>query len=122
MKVYSLPKEVPAPELSWGGDFNLEKMIQDEKDHCVKLKAHLIKMGYTGEHTGKIYKSQIADGYASYMFADRPRHSCLIHLPYGDAYDDRDVEFLPKKEVLARIKQDEKFAKMCGKARKETKV
>jgi hypothetical protein len=33
-----------------------------------------------------------------------------MHLPYGDAYQYRDVEFLPKDEIIRRIDMDAKRA------------
>ncbi len=107
MKVYSLPKEVPAPQPDYS-HYDHAKEMKAEQDHKAALKAYLIRMGYTGKYTGEIYQEQIADGYALYMVADGPKAG-LIHLPYGDAYQSRDVQFVPKKEVFRRIEAHKKF-------------
>lgn len=103
MKVYSLPKEVPAPVPNYS---DMEKVFADEEKHKEQLKAHLIKTGFSGKNTGKTVRFQVADGYAVYMLAEG-KTSCLIHLPYGDGYDYRDVQYIPKAEILRRIKADE---------------
>ena len=107
MKVYILPKEVPAPKVDYE-NYDHAKVYGDEEKHMADLKAWLKKAGYTGKYTGEIYKQHVADGYALYMMADGSK-SCLIHLPYGDAYDARDVGFLPKKEIIRRIEADKSF-------------
>ena len=110
MRVYSCPKEVPAPEIDWSG--SMEDWEKAEEKHMDALKQYLIKHGYTGKHTGRVLKVPIADGYALYMLADAPRKSCLFHLPYGDAWHSPDVGYLPKYEVLKRIERDEGLAKL----------
>lgn len=101
MKVFRLPKDVPAPVVDYSF-YNREKEASAEKEHCEKLKAFLIRNGYTGKHTGELVTFPVADGYAVYMMAEGSR-SCLIHLPYGDGYHYRDVSFLPKAEIIRRI-------------------
>jgi hypothetical protein len=108
MKVYTCPDECQAPTVDYR-NYDGDKERAREAQHQVDLKAFLISAGYTGKHTGKIFRAGVADGYAEYMMADG-RGSCLIHLPYGDGYQYRDVQFLPKKEVLARIAIDAKLA------------
>ncbi len=110
MKVYTLPDEVPAPEVDYK-NYDREKMLRDEDEHMAKLKAWLREAGYVGKRTGEIVAFQVADGYARYMLADGKK-SALIHLPYGDAYHYRDVKFLPKAEILRRIDADKKFTAM----------
>jgi hypothetical protein len=107
MKIFTLPKDVPAPKPDYS-NYNHEKEQAAEEKHMADLKAWLIKAGYTGKYTGEIYSEGVADGSALYMVADGPK-SCLIHLPYGDAYQSRDVGFLPKKEIIRRIEADKKF-------------
>lgn len=110
MKVYALPKEVPAPEVDYKNyDRHAEQAKEDA--HKAALKAWLIKSGYTGKNTGKIFSTPMADGYANYMFADGSK-AALIHLPYGDGWNARDVVYLPKKEVLKRIEQTGKLDAM----------
>lgn len=107
MKIYTCPEEVPAPQPDYRNyDHKKEQAAKDK--HTADLAKWLKKAGYKGKYTGEIYKEQIADGYALYMMADGSK-SCLIHLPYGDAYQSRDVEFLPKKEIIARIEANKKF-------------
>lgn len=101
MKVYGLPDEVPFAEPDYK-NYDPAKEEARENAHSEALKKWLISAGYTGKHTGEIFSEPMADGYANYMFADG-KTSALIHLPYGDAWDNRNVQHLPKKEVLRRI-------------------
>ena len=110
MKVYDLPKAVPAPKIDYG-NYDYVKMKAAEEAHQKQLKGWLVNNGYTGPMTGKIYSHPMADGHAYYMFADRPRAKALVHLPYGDAWDHPDVKYLPIKEVVRRIKADERLTK-----------
>ena len=91
-------------------------LTRAEDDHANTLKIWLKVNGYTGPNTGKIIRFSVADGCASYMFADAKGQSCLIHLPYGDAYQYPDAEFLPRGEILRRIQQQKKLEKMTCKA------
>jgi len=109
MKIYDLPKEVPAPVVDYS-NYNHKKAEADEKKHTNKLKKHLIKLGYDKPLTGEILRDPVADGYALYMVADAGRNWGLVHLPYGDAYHSTDVEFLPKAEVKKRIQSQKKIA------------
>jgi len=110
MKVYTCPKEVPAPTPDYS-NYDSAKVLADENLHQARLVKWLKKGGYTGKYTGEIYSVGVADGHANYMVADGPK-SCLIHLPYGDAYDSRDVEFIPKKEIIRRIEARKGFREM----------
>jgi len=103
MKVYSVPTEVPVPEVDYS-NFNYAKMLKDEEDHQERLKQWLIANGFTGKYTGEIVRFPVADGCATYMLADVPRRSVLVHLPYGDAYEYPYVEHIPKKDIVERIK------------------
>lgn len=117
MKVYSLPEELettlPILSLNW------KEYAAAEKEHAASVKAWLIDNGFTGLKTGHELLIPIADGHACYMFADARgtgsgQKSFLVHLPYGDAWHSRDVEFLPQSEVLKRLidpaKREEMFA------------
>ena len=115
MKVYTCPAEVVLPETDFH-NYDFKKRRAEEEAHCEQLKAWLVKAGYTGKRTGDILRVPRGDGYAQYMLADG-RKSCLIHLPYGDAWDSPDVQFLPKAEVLRRIDGEKKLASIF--ARKE---
>ena len=119
MKIYSLPEEleatIPEPDYinqtfaEWG---------RDEELHRESIRQWLHENGYTGKNSGELFQEPIADGYAQYMLVEGAVgsgvRSFLLHLPYGDAYHDPDVEFLPKKEVLKRIKARKIVAEMFG--------
>lgn len=107
MKIYNLPKQVPAPKVDYE-NYDHAKVNGDEEKHMAALKAWLKKAGYTGKYTGEIYREGVADGSALYMVADGSSFA-LIHLPYGDAYQSRDVGFLPKKEIIRRIEAAKSF-------------
>ena len=112
MKVYSLPKELTPPEpdylnTSW------DEQMREEEAHKETVKQWLIDEGFTGKNTGGILQMPMGDGYAMYMLAEGSK-SCLIHLPYGDAWHSPDVEFLPKKEVLTRIRGRAEMYKLFG--------
>lgn len=111
MKIYSCPKELAFAEPDYL-NFDLEKEQAREEKHSADLKAWLIAAGYDGRHTGRIYSTPVADGHASYMFADKGRGGALIHLPYGDAYQSRDIQFLPKAEILKRMESADRLAEM----------
>ena len=104
MKVYKLPinleATVPQPDYR---NFDYDTMVADEDAHRESVKQWLLENGYTGKHTGGVLRMPIADGHAEYMLADGSP-SILLHLPYGDALDHPDVTFLPKKEIVKRIK------------------
>jgi len=114
MKVYSLPKELRAtlPEHDYLND-SWKICDRREQEHREAVKQWFIDHGFTGKNTGGILQMPMGDGYAEYMLAEGSK-SCLIHLPYGDAWNDPDVEFLPKKEVVKRIKGREEIAKLFG--------
>jgi hypothetical protein len=114
MKIFTCPKEVPAPVPDYE-NYDSNKQMAAEEKHEADLKAWLKKHGYPGKYTGEIYSVGVADGSANYMVADG-RTFCLIHLPYGDAYQSRDVAFLPKKEIIRRIEADKKWQAAWKKA------
>ena len=119
VKIYSLPAEAPAPVVDYM-NFDLAKVQKDEENHKEALKNHLIEAGFKGKNTGKILSIPIADGHAQYMFAEgRGRDDGLIHLPYGDAWQSRDVQFLPRKEVILRLKQQEGMRAMFSRPKSE---
>ena len=110
MKLFAIPDHLPAPVPDYG---NYDPQVEQakESEHLEALKAHLIELGYVGAYTGEIYRDQIADGYAQYMVADSGgRQFGLVHLPYGDGYASRDVAFLPKREIIARLEQQRRVA------------
>lgn len=101
MKVYSIPEELAATVPNF---MDLDWKAYDDAiaAHQESVAKWMRENGFPGKNTGRIYRTPRADGYANYMVAEG-RSTCLIHLPYGDAWHDPDVEFLPKKEILARI-------------------
>lgn len=110
MKVYSCPNEVPAPQIDFK-NYDQKKVEADERAHMEKLKDWLVGQGYKGPHTGGILALPWADGKAQYMFGDG-RSPILIHLPYGDAWHNPDVQYLPKDAVIDRIVSFEKMQEM----------
>lgn len=113
MKVYSCPKEVPAPQIDFR-NYDAKVEEQREQEHQAKLAEWLRQNGYNGQYTGEIYRTPVADGYASYMFGDKGRSGILIHLPYGDAYESRDVSFLTKAAIIARLNSSKKMSSIFG--------
>lgn len=112
MKVYSRPEEIPFDEPDYR-NYNHERELARERVHEDALKNWLQSNGYAGPRTGEILREPVGDGYACYMLADGPNR-VLIHLPYGDAYSSRDVQFLPVKEVLRHIDQGKRLAAHFG--------
>lgn len=112
MKIYALPTEVPAPEPDYS-NYDYEKEVAQEDAHLEALKKHFIAQGYRGKNTGEVISFPVADGCAQYMLVEGPK-SFLIHLPYGDAWQFREAEYLPKKEILRRIESGKKLAKLFG--------
>ncbi len=110
MKIYSCPTQVPPPEPDYS-NYDHAKEMAAEETHKAKLAAWLKANGFPGKHTGAIYSEGVADGRALYMVADG-RTFALIHLPYGDAYQGRNVQFMPKAEVIRRIEAEAKFNAM----------
>lgn len=125
MKVYSAPEELKyEPDYT---NYDPTAFAEAEDMHREALVAWLREAGYTGKKTGAELQIPHADGYARYMFADARGtgtglKSCLIHLPYGDAWDSRDVEFLPQKEVLKRIAQTERVNALFARKAAERKA
>lgn len=120
MKIYSCPKEVLFGEPDYA-NFDIDKERAREETHSSDLKAWLRNAGYDGPNTGRIHSMPVADGHASYMFADRGPDSALIHLPYGDAYQARDVQFVPKTEIIKRMDAAERLSEIFRTAAAERK-
>lgn len=111
MKVYNAPIDFNYDYTN----FDRNALCAAEEKYTNDLKRHLTSMGYTGKHTGRIYRTPVADGYAAYMIADGSK-SMLIHMPFGDAYHSPDVKYLPKAEILRRITADENLSKLFAKS------
>lgn len=114
MQIFDVPTQVPPPTPDYT-NYDWDKERQAEEDHIRRLKEWLRANGYTGKYTGEIYSEGVADGYARYMVAQGPRKFVLIHLPYGDAYQARDVQFLPRYEIIRRIEAEKKFQELWKK-------
>lgn len=112
MKIYASP--IPAPEYDWTGDFANFQRLDDE--HEKALKNWLAANGYTGHNSGRIVRFGIADGHAAYMIAEGGGKTFLIHLPYGDAYQYPDAQYLPKAEILRRADREDNLVKLFAKS------
>lgn len=113
MKICNCPEEVPPPPLDIHADWQFR--IAQEAAHKAALKEHLLQLGYTGSNTGRELAIPHADGYARYMFADAGRQSCLILLPYGDAWHSPQAQYMPRKAVLAEIQRRESLDRLFEK-------
>lgn len=111
MKVYACPAEIPEPKYDYR-NFNSKQFQEVEAAHKAQLKSWLQDKGYNGKNTGEIVRFPVADGYAQYMLGDKGKGGILIHLPYGDAWNYRDAEYLPKKVILERIERDKKLQEL----------
>ncbi len=100
MKVFSTP--IPAPKYDWQADY--KELMRQESAHQEQVAAWLRCNGYGGPLTGKTVGFGVCDGTALYMYGDAGAKSILIHLPYGDAYQYRDIKFLPRKEIERRLR------------------
>ena len=107
MKIYSCPIEF---KFSYS-NYTHQAYNDAVKEHCKQVEEKMREMGYNGKHTGKVFMTPFADGYASYMIADAPRNFCLVHLPHGDAWHSREAPYLTKKAILERSVTSEKY---CG--------
>lgn len=116
MKVYSCPEEIAFGEPDYQ-NYDSAKELAREEAHMAKVKEWLKRHGCTGKYTGEILSLPFADGYAQYMVGDG-NPSFLLHLPYGDAWHNKDAEFLPKKEVIRRIDAEKKFNELWAKGKK----
>lgn len=109
MKVYNADVQPP--------DYN-DPIHESSKIYRDKVKDFLIKNGYVGSNTGKIFSYPVADGYASYMVAEGlSRQFFLIHLRDYDAYSlpAAHIRGLTKKEVLDSIDRRENFKSIFNK-------
>ena len=105
MKIYTCPIKF---EFDYS-NYTHQSYGEAVKEHCKQVETHVRESGYGGKHTGKIFSTPFADGFASYMIADAPRGFCLIHLPHGDAWQAPDVQYLPKKVILERSVTSEQY-------------
>jgi prepilin-type processing-associated H-X9-DG protein len=113
MKVYAAPEHIALPETNWS-NYNRKEEEKKEEAYIQSIKEWAIAEGFNGPRTGEIYSTPMADGYANYVFCDGGRKSFLVHLKFHDGWHSRDVEFLPKSEILKRIDQRKNMAKLFG--------
>ena len=114
MKVYGLPTQLAyTTEYS---NYSYEKEKAKEEQTLAALKTFMVEGGYDGPLTGEIVRFGVADGYAQYMFCDGGRKSCLIHLPFGDAWSYPYIERLTKKDILDNITSAKRMAALFGRA------
>lgn len=115
MKVCGLPPECPwiKPDYSVKG-FDWDGEMKRESEHSERLATWIRKSNWNGPYSGGIVSFGVADGSALYMLADG-KHSYLFHLPYGDGYQYRDIKFLPKTEIVRRLKQQDHLKKIFNK-------
>jgi hypothetical protein len=113
MKLYSTPIPFADPDYT-----NYDSLAEQAREdaHRLAVEVWLQQNGWSGPRTGEILREPMGDGYAQYMYGDAPgSKACLIHLPYGDAWHSQNVEFLPKKEVLARLDAEKRLRKLFSK-------
>lgn len=99
MKVCGTP--IAAPNISYSEDWRAK-----ENAHRKQVADWLRENGYTGPDTGRTVGFGVCDGTAQYMYGDKGAKSILVHLPYGDAYQYRDVQFIPRKEIIRRLSKE----------------
>lgn len=103
MKIYTIDAIQP-PNLMlipW------HEFVKAERAYKLAIKDHLDALGYLGPLTGKIVSFPVADSRAEYMYAQAPgspRKDCLVHLPLGDAWEYRDVQYIPRAEIIRRLR------------------
>jgi hypothetical protein len=108
MKVYDGPDHITL-NYNYGAKFDLAAESAKERKYAEDMKAWLVEKGYNGKQTGGVVSFGVADGHASYMYGDAGAKSVLIHLKIGDAWNFREVSFLPRKEILRRLETFESF-------------
>lgn len=119
--VLALPKDLPAPQPDYK-NYDHARELEREQKHQADLKAWLIANGWDGPNTGRIYSEHIADGYAVYMVAEGKKKASgfkfvLIHLPYGDGYQSRNVHWIPPKEIVERLDAADRMREVFQTAR-----
>jgi len=90
------------------GPFDHAAETRRESEHSAALEAWLRKHGWNGPRTGQVVRRTIADGHAVYMYGDGSA-PCLVHLPYGDAYHDPDIRYLPIPQIERLLERQIRF-------------
>jgi hypothetical protein len=102
-----LPDDVPFADTP-PGRFDQAGETLRESEHSAALEAWLRQHGWNGPRTGQVVRRTMADGHAVYMYGDGPS-PCLVHLPYGDAYHDPDIRYLPIPKIEKLLERQIRF-------------
>jgi|SRR5947207_7182107 len=90
MKVFTAPNRIQPPDLATAGmvagRFQPAVYEAAQQEYLQKVRQLLLDQGYTGPHTGEVFRIPWADGYAQYMVAERGKAMALVHLPLGDGW------------------------------------
>lgn len=108
MKIYSQEVASPWEEYS---DMPWEKTNEYFDENRRANEEAVRKLGYNGEHTGKLVREGVADGYAVYMVMDNGRTFSLMHMDWNDGYHFHWAKNWTKadiKNMLARSEAREK--------------
>jgi len=120
MQMYSFPEEVDY-EPEYTGSF--DEWQKREEDPKARLIKWLKENDFNGPNTGKIYYTPRGDGSAMYMIAHAThgsgRKSGLMHLPYGDAWDCPNIQYIPQKVIFESVNQPS-IADMLAKHKEST--
>lgn len=107
MQVYSLPAEVPAPNLGdfvhTGGRFDHAGYVAAEATFLATLKDWVLKVGEAHPLAGEVVSVPYADSSAQYMVAKLQGKVILVHLPLGDAWRSDQFERLCTVAELKRM-------------------
>jgi hypothetical protein len=76
---------VPAPWEEYDG-LSWEKTNEYFEENRRANEEAARKLGYKGEHTGKLVREGVADGYAAYMVMDNGKTFSLMHMDWMDGY------------------------------------
>ena len=90
---------------------NMTAYDEAEKGFIEEVKAWCKTANPHDNYAGERYRISMADGYAEYVVLS----SCpvsLLHLPIGDKWDSPFASKTTKKDIIAKIKQDEFWDKM----------
>lgn len=114
MKVYAAPEGINVPTPDYSKPYDRAAEEKRENEYLAALKAWLLDNGFTGPYTGEIANFPMGDGYARYMLGDKPRGGVLVHLEMGDAWDDPNVAYLPKKVIVENIERGKRLREFFG--------
>ncbi len=104
-KIYSTPKEVQVPEISFTDFSGYQKKCEEFKEN---LKEFLKKRNSKDEEVGEVIGFPVADGTAEYMVA-KMKPLELVHLPLMDAYEFQYANRLTAEDVKQEIAKKKKW-------------